>query len=416
MKELSRRTLLRGAGVSLSLPILEALAAADADSTPPKRMVMICARLGFHAPLLFPAETGRDYISTPYLESLESLRDDFTIFSGLSHPDVDGGHYSESSFLTAAPHPGNPGFKNTISLDQFVAEKIGDQTRHSTLSLNVGASSTESLSWTRSGVRLPAEGSPSNLFAKLFLEGSPESVQKNLDAIDEGRSILDTVLVPAKALGERVGPRDGEKLDEYFTSVRELEIRLAKRRDWARKPKPKIDASPPNDVANPADYIARIELMYEMIRLALTTDSTRTITLFISDRGPVPSIRGITESWHSLSHHGQDPDKLAQLKLIQLEEMKAFAKFLQSLKQTSEAEGTLLDHTQVLIGSNLGNSSSHDTRNLPIILAGGGRKHKGHVSYDSSNPPPLCNLFVSMMQGCGIEVSDFASSSGVIAM
>ena len=420
MRHLTRRSFLSGTGVAMSLPLLDAMtirsAAADSPSTSPRRMVLICARLGFHAPLLFPKEMGPDYAATPYLEPLESLRNDFTIFSGLSHPDVDGGHYSESSFLTAAPHPGNPGFRNTVSLDQFVAEQIGDHTRHPTLTLSAGASTADSLAWSRNGVRLPAENSPSKLFARLFLDGAEEVVKQKLDAIDEGRSILDTVLAPAKSLDRNIGRRDREKLDEYFTSVRELETRLAKRREWARKPKPKVAADPPRDIANAADFIGRIGLMYEMIRLALETDSTRTVTLFISDRGPVPNVPGVTESWHSLSHHGKDAEKLAQLKLIQLEEMKTFASFLKSLKQTRDGGDSLLDNTQVMFGSNLGNSSSHDTRNLPILLAGGGYRHQGHVAFDKENHPPLCNLFVSMLQKNGLKSDRFASSNGTISL
>ena len=156
--------------------------------------------------------------------------------------------------------------------------------------------------------------------------------------------------------------------------------------------------------------------MYEMIRLALETDSTRTVTLFISDRGPVPNVPGVTESWHSLSHHGKDSEKLAQLKLIQLEEMKTFASFLDSLKQTQDRGKSLLDNTQVMFGSNLGNSSSHDTRNLPILLAGGGHRHQGHMAFDKENHPPLCNLFVSMLQRSGLESDRFASSNGTISI
>ncbi|MEY4483760.1 MAG: hypothetical protein RL693_1212, partial [Verrucomicrobiota bacterium] len=266
---LSRRTFLRGLGVSLSLPLLEAMrlpASAAALNPQRRRMVAIMTPLGIHSENLFPTETGRNYTPSPYLKPLEALRNQFTVFSGLSHPDVDGGHDAERSFLTAAPHPSQPSFRNSVSLDQLAAEQLGAETRYSSLVLNTMSGS---LSWTRGGVQIPGEGSPSRLFTKLFLNGSAKEVQKQMDKLKVGQSIMDTVNEEAKSFARNLGKEDKDKLDEYFTSVRELEEKLVKAEEWAQKPKPKVDVKPPEDIRDNADLIGRTRLMYDLMHLAL---------------------------------------------------------------------------------------------------------------------------------------------------
>src|SRR5688500_10409570 len=217
---LTRRTLLRAAGVSLALPLLQSLMprrARAAEAAAPRRMVCICTPLGLHAPHLFPQTPGEDYELTPYLEILKEHRDDFTLISGLLHPEVESGHDSIFSFLTAAPHPERrAGFRNTISLDQLAAEQIGDRTRFPSLSLSAEGFS---LSWTRSGALVPSDTSPARVFARLFLEGRPEEIQAQIRRLRDGRSILDTLRAQAGRMHSGLGPRDREKLDEYFTSV-----------------------------------------------------------------------------------------------------------------------------------------------------------------------------------------------------
>src|SRR3954468_23400304 len=239
---LSRRAFLRGAGVSLALPFLDAMwphhllgAAAPA----PKRLVAVCTSLGIYGPALFPKQTGRDYESTPYLDLIKDHRNDVSIFSGLSHPEQNGadGHSSEMTWLTSARHPGLGGFRNSISLDQFVAERIGVETRYPSLTL--GTNNT-SQSYTRAGVMISAETKPSAVFARLFMDGQPWEVQQQMKKLREGRSIMDAVQDEAKRFGARVGAADRDKLDEYFTSVREMEQRLVKAEEWVQKPKPKI--------------------------------------------------------------------------------------------------------------------------------------------------------------------------------
>src|SRR5262245_3939692 len=252
-----RRSLLRAAGVSVALPWLEARLRGG-EVSPPRRMVCICAPLGLHAPFFFPAKAGRDYETTPYLDVLSDVRDDCTVISGLSHPDVGSSHDSIYSFLTAAPHPEQrAGFRNSISLDQFAADHIGEQTRFPSLALSCEGFS---LSWTRSGAIVPSDSFPSSVFARLFLEGRPEEVQAQARRLRDGQSILDAVGAQAKSLERGLGAGDREKLDEYFSSVRELERRLARAEEWSKKPKPKVTAKPPQDIANSADVSGKARL------------------------------------------------------------------------------------------------------------------------------------------------------------
>ena len=417
---ISRRAFLRGTGVALALPLLDAmlpsaLRAAAASANPQRRrMLAISTTLGIHTPNLNPGKGGRDYALTPYLEALKDFRSDLTIFSGLSHPEVDGGHASEVSFLTAAPHPGTPSFRNSISLDQVAAERLGGETRFASLPLSTGSLGGGSLSWTRGGVNIPGDGQPSKVFAKLFLDGSAKEVQAQVQKLREGRSIMDTVNAEAKRAARDFGKRDAEKLDEYFTSVRELEQRLAKAEEWSKKPKPKVDAKPSADIADRADVIGRTRLMYDLAHLALQTDSTRLITLQIQCTTLVPPIPGITMDHHNLSHHGKDPEKLAQLKVVELAEFQALAELLRKLKTTQEAGSSLLDKTMVLFGSNLGNAASHNTRNMPMLLAGGGFRHGQHLLFDEKNNTPLCDLYLAMLHRLGVETDSFATSRGTL--
>ena len=412
---LSRRSFLRGAGVSLALPFLDAMkprAFAESGPAAPRRMVAVCASLGIYGPDFFPKEPGANYTLTPYLELLREHRQDFTVFSGLSHPDQSGanGHSCEMTWLTGARYPGLGGFRNTQSIDQVVAEKIGIETRYPSLTL--GTSNNVSQSYTRSGVMIPSETKPSQIFAKLFLNGNADQVQRQMQKLREGRSIMDTVSEEAKRFGKKVGPADREKLDEYFTSVREMEGRLAKAEDWVQKPKPHVDAAPPQDITNESDIIGRMQLLFDLVPLALQTDSTRLITILIEGRGDVPPVPGVSIDHHNLSHHGQDPEKIHQLELVEKAEMASFSKLLAALKQKKEGNDTLLDNTMVLFGSNLGNANSHDSRNLPLVLAGGGFAHGAHRVYDAANNTPMSNLFVSMLQRLGVETDKFSTSTG----
>ncbi|MFH5806367.1 DUF1552 domain-containing protein [Alienimonas sp. DA493] len=414
MPALHRRTFLRGAGAALSLPLLGAMRPAFARVAAPeqpKRTVFINGSLGFHGPHFFPKTEGPNHESTPYLKLIEAHRGNYTLLSGLSHPEQSGnnGHASEMTWLTSAPRPGLAGFRNTISVDQVMAQRLGGTTRLPFLNLANGGAS---LSWTANGVNLPAEGSPAKVFKQLFVDGSPEEVRRQVRDLSRGKSILDAVSVDAQRLNRRVGPRDKAKLDEYFTAVRDLEVRIGQSEGWATRPKPQVDREPMEDVADKADITARQRLMYELIALAFETDSSRVATFSLGAMNAPPSnIEGVNTDWHNLSHHGKDEEKIAELRLIEEAELKEFNTFLTRLAGTTEAGGSVLDGTAALFGSNLGNASAHDWRNLPILLVGGGLKHTGYAAHDAENNTPLSNLFVALEQRMGIETDAFGSST-----
>jgi hypothetical protein len=321
-------------------------------------------------------------------------------------------HQASASFLTGAHGAGRPGFRNAISVDQFAAEHIGGRTRFPSLALSGEGAG---LSWTRTGALVPAATSPSRVFARLFLDGRPEEVRAQVSRLADGRSILDDVRGQADTLRSDLGSDDRDKLDEYLTSVRDLEKRLARDETWARTPKPKVTAEPPKDVPNPADLLARTRLLFDLTHLALQTDSTRLVTIMLGGSTYVPPIPGVTLGHHDLSHHGKDPGKLAQLKTVEVETMKTLRDLLAKLRRTKEDGSDLLDRTMVFLGSNLGDGSSHSVKNLPVLLAGGGFRHGRHLHFDPQNPPPLCNLYVSMLQRLGIETDRFSSGTGTLS-
>lgn len=377
-------------------------------------MICICAPLGFYPEHFFPKQAGKDYALSTYLDILKDHRDDFTVISGLQHAGMGSSfaHQASASFLTGAPGAGRPGFRNAVSLDQFAAEHIGTQTRFPSLVLSGEGSG--GLSWTRTGALIPADNSPSKVFARLFLEGDSGEVERQMRRLEDGRSILDDVRSQAKSLLSGLGSEDRDKLDEYLTSVRELEQRMVNDESWARKPKPKIDVKPPQDIQNAADLIGRTRLLFDLSHLALQTDSTRLITIMLAGNTQVPPIEGVSLGHHDLSHHGKDPSKLSQLQIVEQETMKTVRDLLSKLQQSKEADSNLLDRTTIFLGSNLGDGSSHSTKNLPVLLAGGGFKHGQHLAFNPDNPPPLCNLFVNMLQRMGIETDKFGTSTGTL--
>jgi len=418
----SRRTFLRASGVAMALPLLEAMlpafSRAAAAAPKPRRMLGICNNLGLLPDRFFPTATGRDYPLSPYLEVLAAHRNDFTVFSGVSHPDVDGGHPADNCFLTAAAHPGSGGFRNTISLDQFAAQQIGHLTRFPSLTLGVNvAQGSRSLSWTGGGVLIPCEDKASEVFKKLFLQGSAAEVNAQMRKLELGRSIMDAVADQTRSLQRDLGPRDRERLDQYFTGVRDLEKRLEASKEWERKPKPVVKVAPPKDPTDPREYMEKVRLMYDMVRLAFETDSTRAVTLMLdSVNSPVLEIPGasITDGYHSLSHHGKSAAKLGQLETIDREHMKQLGQLFAALKATKEGGEPLLDRSMIVYGSNLGNANTHVTTNLPVLFAGGGFKHGQHLAFDQERNYPLPNLFVSMLQRLGLEADSFASSTGTM--
>ena len=422
-RQLSRRRFLSGAGAFLALPILGSFTPVfgrEKTFAPPQRMLLISNNLGVLPTQFFPTKTGRGYEASPYLATLGAFRDDFTVFSGLSHPDVTGGHSTENCFLTAARGPTKSGFRNQISLDQFAAEKIGQVTRLPTLNLGVNIDkANRSLSWTRDGVLLPAEDSASALFRRMFLQGNPAEVARQLHRLEERGSILDTLLDDTKRYARDLDGEDRTRLDQYLTSVREVEARLRTAREWEMRAKPSTDRPMPTDITDRQLFFAKFDLMLSMAQLAFESDSTRIVTLMV-DAFATPVFKlhpdqNTTDGYHNLSHHGQSVEKVAQLKDADQQQMTLLAKVLGRLTEHREGGQRLLDRTMVLFGSNMGDANTHDNTNLPILLAGGGFKHGQHLAFRRDQNTPLCNLYVSMLQKMGVEADAFGSSTGPLA-
>lgn len=414
-KQLNRRYFLRGTGVGLALPMLDIARAESRSpvSSPARRLVAINLGLGLHAPNIVPTTNAQgSYQSSTYLKLLQPFEDQYTFISGTSHPGVSGGHASGKSFLTAAKHPNSAGFQNSISIDQFAAEQLGAETRFASLALS---SSGPGLSWSRAGVEVPTEVRPSRIFQKLFLEGKPEEKQNQIQRLKDGRSVLDVVSEQAKQMQPRLGSRDRQKLDQYFQAVREAESRLTKAQEWEYRPKPVVDTKEPRDEPDRKKILERTRQMYDMMHLALETDSTRFITYYETGMNAVPTIPGVNTDYHMLSHHGKEPSKIEQLTIVESEIIKVFGEFLGKLKDSKSGDSTLLDETTVLFGSNLGNASSHDTNNMPVLLAGGSYRHQKHLPFDQKNNYPLPKLYVTILQQLGLEVDSFADTGGTMS-
>jgi hypothetical protein len=413
---LSRRSFLRGAGVCLALPLLEAMRPAFSRAAAveaPRRLVTIQTNQGIMPHLFFPEKAGRDYELSPYLKLLEPLRSEFTVFSGLSHPGVDGGHSNEVSFLTGAPHPAGAAFRNTISLDQLAAERIGTETQFASLIVS-GSSSERSMSYNRSGVLIPPESDLARLYRTLFVQGTAKQIEARLEDLRAGRSLLDTVRERAKRLEQSVGAADRSRLDQYFTSIRELEGQLLTAESWEQKPKPKVAMAEPKEVKDAAMLITRLRTMYDIIKLALENDSTRVVSIFIQPLGVLTEIAGVAHETHSLTHHGNRPEMMEELRKIEEAQFTVFRDFLTGLHGVKNDNGTLLDRTSVLYGTCMGNANGHSNKNWPMLLAGGGFKHGQHLAFDQEKNEPIGKLYVSLLQRLGIESEEFSSGKGTI--
>ena len=422
----SRRHFLRATGITLALPLLEslggrvfaqnsavgALPGKAAGTTRPKRMVCVGNMLGFHPPTFFPTQTGRDYELPTVLESIKPLQPEVSVFSGLDHG-VKGGHFAISSFLSGvrtADAKGMP--EGNLTLDQRAAETMGGATRFPSLALGSesGLHGGCLMSWTRSGTRVPPISTPRELFRKLFVSDGAAQVASSTDRLNLKGSILDAVQGDAKSLERHLGQRDKEKLEEYFTSVRDVEKQIELRRQWAHIPKPDPKMKEPNNKG----FVSDLPLMYDLI--ALQTDSTRIATFEIGGDFEANAF-GLNGGYHAFSHHGQRPEAIAALIKMERYQIEQFARFLTKLRSTEDGPGSLLDHSMVLFGSGMGNANSHTNGNLPIIFAGGGFKHGEHKAYPEKGlgRQPLCNLYLSMLQRFGIEVNKFGTSTGTLS-
>lgn len=412
---IDRRTFLRASGVAIGLPFLEAMIPAGAAEAKKARaqqprMVLIGQPLGIYGPNFFPEKPGRDYAPSRYLKNLQAQRDQFTVFSGMSHRYA-AGHFAEVGIFTgvAPEFIRDKDIKNGISLDQEIASRIGNQTRFPSLILGGG-----DVAWNRRGVRIPAESRATQVFRRLFIAGTAEEESRELQRVKDGQSILDDVGDQIKAINRRVSSRDRARLDLFLSSVREAEHSLKQDEHWSTTPKPRVDFPPPTSDFGGPQLVERSRQWYNIVQLALQTDSTRVVSLWLSTQER-PEITGVNLGHHDASHHGQDPAKLEQLALIEEAEVKVLGEFIEKMKASQEGDHTLLDRTAICYTSNLGNSSSHDNNNLPILLAGGGFKHQGHVAFDTRNNTLFSNLFVRLMHHMGVEAKSFGASTGVVS-
>jgi hypothetical protein len=366
-------------------------------------MVAIETNMGIMPQFFFPERGGNDYEVTPYLNRLKEHREAMTVFSGVSLPGVTGGHAAEKCFLTGTPHPERGGFRNGVSVDQVAAEQIGNRTRFPSLVLAMSNEGGRTLSYTRSGAPISADYKPRTVFQKLFVQGNAAEVEANKEALRQGRSMMDFLGEQTRRLNAVVSQSDRARLDQYFTSVRELEQRLHGAQEWEDRPKPVVKAKAPDDNDDAREFVLRTKLTLDVVKLALETDSTRLVTLFVD-----------TVVIHNITHHGNRPEVVAELREKEEGQLDVLNGFLSGLKGVGEGGQSLLDRTMVLYGTCMGSANSHSNVNLPVLLAGGGFRHGQHLAFDTKSNYPLTNLYLSMLHRMGVEVSEFSTSRGTM--
>ena len=417
-----RRFILKSLGAALALPSLPSLLAsavggssavqtAKGAGAGARRFVAIGNLLGYQVKHLFPESTGSAYEQTTLLKPLWDVRKHLTVYRGLDHG-IKGGHFAVHSFLSGVlnSEAQNRPLGN-VTIDQFMADEIGHHTRFP--SLTVGSESGIhggcQIAWTKAGVRVPPITGPAELFDRLFVSDSQERQDRRNQENRLQASILDTVLGEANSLSKRVNREDKDKLDEYFTSSRDVEKRLELRQRWANLPKPPA----PFDRPANKNRVEDLPMLYELIALALQTDSTRIATLEIGGDF-LPQNLGIEKSYHSMSHHGNDEATIKNLLTLETYQIDQFGKFVTRLSKLDDGDRTLLDSTSVLFGSGIGDANTHRNNDLPILLAGGGYRHGEFKKVASSGPNkvPLCNLYVDLAQRMGVETESFGSSTG----
>ena len=416
-----RRFLLQSIGTTLALPGLPSLLATPTANSAlqtakgagmgARRFVAIGNLLGYQTKQLFPTTAGRNYEKTTLLEPLWDNRHQMTVFRGLDHG-IKGGHFAVHSFLSGVLNSEAQNRPDgNVSIDQFLADEVGFETRFPSLTVGSedGIHGGCQIAWTKSGVRVPPITGPAELFDQLFTSDSKERQARRVQENHVQSSILDSVLADANRLSRQVNKEDKDKLDEYFTSVRDVEKRLELRKRWANEPKPKA----PFDKPANRNTVDDLPMLYELIALALQTDSTRIATLEIGGDF-LPQNLGIDKAYHGLSHHGNDPEAIGHLITLEKYQILHFGKFLTRLSQIQDGDRTLLDSTSVVFGSGIGDANTHKNSDLPIILAGGGYNHGEfrEVPREGINKVPLCNLFVDIAQKMGVETDSFGSSTG----
>jgi len=434
MTQITRRHFLRTTGITLALPWLEAFAQRRSSRTIPRRFCAIYFPFGVSLPgpnhpdskwNWFPFATGPDYQFNESLKSLEPLRDRLTLLSGLHHPAMagGGGHDSADTFLTGASLSSGH-LKNTVSVDQIMAKHLGRHTRYRSLTLSTDGGvgvpmRSNTLSYSEDGLPIPSLNRPAYLFERLFGldEGNIEAQRRRLSIYG---SHLDLLRDETRSLEKRLGRADRERLDQYLTSVRQVESQVQTSTDWLEVPKPKVNADGLTLDADDNTPKELIRTMLDLIVLAFQTDSTRIVSYQLANMHggtsiamKFPKLLGFRNSTHGLAHDWNKPGGAEQLGKWDQWQTQNLHYFLEKLSATPEGEGTLLDNTLVYYGSS--NSVTHVNRNYPLILAGGesmGFKHGSHVSF--SHETPLSNLYLTVLQQLGVPQSSFADSTGTL--
>ena len=410
-----RRNLLKGAGLTFALPCLESaqtLAAEEPSPTDPpaaaKRLVCIGSNLGLHRPAFYPKQTGTEYSPSPLLTPLTSNRDNFTVFSGFDH-EAASGHKNWDNFLCGKTI-------GDVSLDQIAAKHIGANTRFDSLQLCAGDIPSQRMVFTDAGVPLPMLNRPSVLYDKLF--ASTHSRARSEYLLRSGRSALDVVTEDAKRLQKKVSHADRQKLSEYFSSLRDLENRMSRQLNHLATSDTQVDYELPTyDPIAPTLMLECEQIMFDLMALALQTDSTRVATLFIAGLGQVFTLDGKTmrAGYHALSHHGNDPDMIRDLIRVETEHMRCLNRFLDQLKEKTDAEGRpLLDTTIVMFGTGMGDASRHSNRDLPTLVAGGGFQHGKHIN-NADKSHLLGDVYISLLRQLGVETDSFSNATRGIA-
>lgn len=400
----------------MALPLLE-INAADTDATPPKRLTATGIFFGLMPHYFHPKNVGRGYEMTRLLKPLAKHRDHFTVFSGLDH-NLRGGHNSTKFFLSGIPITQSKGYAEAnISIDQKAAQFVGGHTRYPSLTLGCENGQEHSLSWTRNGNSVPQINDAERLYNLLFRRENAQSLVWTEREYQNKQSILDLVREQSKSFERGLGQADKEKLDQYFTSVRELEGRINQSQQWLNRDKPPTKYQLPQGV-NELTLKDKTPFFYDLMVLALQTDSTRVITLAFSQLGKEGGgLQGVNTGYHSLSHHGQVQKVMDELAIVETFHTAQFSRFLTKLETIKEPNGqSLLDNTMAFFGSGMSNANSHSLRDLPVLLAGGGFSHGEHKHYarNGKTSVSLCNLYLSMLQNIGLEIDQFNRSTGTL--
>ena len=404
---LSRRRFLQGTGFALTLPAFESLTvgAAFVEKTP-RRLVCVGNHLGFYPGNFFPQNAGKDYVATSTLKPLEAHRNDLTVFSNLDH-ELNGGHAAVQGFLTSIKKEESSGFpEKNMSLDQAAAEQVGSATRFPTI--NTGIVNGTDMCWTRAGVHVPPVSNPAKLFRALFVNSPQEARTVERARLQHRGSVLDALRDSASALNRTLNADDRSKLDQYLTSVRDVERRLQMSKEWLDRPKPKSPIAEVQDEER--QHVDEVALFYDLMALALQTDSTRIATLETGMGFRTSELD--LGSYHGISHHGKAPGRIDQLRIIEAFLSTKLGNFIARLK-----EAQIFDNTLIVFGSGMSDASSHSNRNLPVLLAGGDLEHRGHLvcPSDQDQRVPLSNLWLSVLQWFGSEASRFGRSTGTFS-